>query len=216
MKTLKLIFAMVAAAALSACAGAPIETTRNAPATAPADQLASAPVPTSFNIQSVVVNVPRTLTVSERNRFYPGGDIVWREDPLGDRYVQVQKIVEDAMVRGVREMTPGTVPATLHIEIKRFHALTEKARYTVGGVHAIQFLMQLRNPETGQPYGEPKFVKADFDALGGQAAVRAEQAGQTQKVRITNHLAGVIQMELTQPGGYVAENLGFMGALNQF
>jgi hypothetical protein len=215
MRTLKLIFALVASAALTACAGAPIETTRNAPATASAEQLASAPVPTSFKIESVVVNVPRTLVVSERNRFYPGGDIVWREDPLGDRHVQVQKIVEAAMVQGVRNLTPGTVPAVLHIEMTRFHALTEKARYTVGGVHSLQFMLTLVDPVTGQLFAEPKFVKADFDALGGQAAVRAEQAGQTQKVRITNHLAGVIQAELTQPGGYVAENLGFMGALNQ-
>lgn len=216
MKTpMKLIAGLIAGLALSACASAPVETTRNVPATATANQLASAPVPTSFNIQSVLVDVPRTLVASEKNRFYPGGDIVWREDPLGDRHAQVQKIVQDAMLQGVRQLTPGTVPAELHIEVTRFHALTEKARYTVGGVHSIQFMMSLRNPETGQLYGEPKFVKADFDALGGQAAVRAEQAGRTQKVRITNHLIGVIQAEMTQPGGYVAGNLGFMGALNQ-
>lgn len=214
-KLMKIAFGIVTAAALSACAGASVETTRNAPGTLTSNQLASAPVPTSFNIQAVQVNVPRTLTVSEKNRYYPGGDIVWREDPLGDRYAQVQKIVQDAMIQGVSQLTPGTVPAVLHIEMTRFHALTQKARYTVGGVHSIQFMMSLRNPETGQLYGEPKFVKADFDALGGQAAVRAEQAGRTQKVRITNHLIGVIQAEMTQPGGYVAQNLGLLGAINQ-
>ncbi|MEL7013603.1 MAG: DUF6778 family protein [Pseudomonadota bacterium] len=215
MTPMKLIFGLVAGLALSACAGAPVETTRNVPGTASADQLASAPVPSSFNIVSVLVDVPRTLEVSERNRFYPGGDIVWREDPLGDRHAQVQRIVENAMVQGVRQLTPGTVPAELYIEMTRFHALTEKARYTVGGVHSIQFMMSLRDPQTGELFGEPKFVKADFDALGGQAAVRAEQAGNTQKVRITNHLIGVINAEMTKPGGYVAENLGFFGALNQ-
>lgn len=215
MKPMKILFAAVASVALAACASAPVETTRNAPSTLPADQLAAAPVPTSFNIQSIVVHVPRTLEVSEKNRFYPGGDIVWREDPIGDRYAQVQTIIQDAMLQGVRQITPGTVPAVLHIEVSRFHALTEKARYTVGGVHSIQFTMSLRDPETGQPFAEPKFVKADFDALGGRAAVVAEQAGRTQKVRITNHLIGVIKAELTQPGGYVAGNLGFFGALNQ-
>ncbi|MEO0751518.1 MAG: DUF6778 family protein, partial [Pseudomonadota bacterium] len=209
-----ILFGVIASATLAACAGGPAETTRNVPATASAAQLASAPVPSSFNIQSVLVEVPRSLTVSESNRYYPGGDIVWREDPLGDRHMQVKTIVEQAMIEGVRQLTPGTVPAVLHIEMTRFHALTEKARYTVGGVHSIQFMMSLRDPQTGQTYGEPKFVKADFDALGGQAAVRAEQAGRTQKVRITKHLIGVLRAEMTQPGGYVAGNLGLFGAIN--
>ncbi|MEL7397455.1 MAG: DUF6778 family protein [Pseudomonadota bacterium] len=216
MKTpMKLIFGLLAGLALTACASAPVETTRNVPGTAPTERLAAAPVPSSFDIQTVLVEVPGTLEVSERNRFYPGGDIVWREDPVGDRHSQVQKIVENAMVQGVRQMTPGTVPAQLHIEVTRFHALTEKARYTVGGVHSIQFNMSLRDPVTGQLFGEPKFVKADFKALGGKAAFAAERVGNTQKVRITNHLIGVIQSEMTQPGGYVADNLGLFGALNQ-
>ncbi|MEL6647708.1 MAG: DUF6778 family protein [Pseudomonadota bacterium] len=214
MKPTKILFGLIASATLAACGGAPVETTRNVPANASAAELATSPVPSSFNIESVVVEVPRTLTVSESNRYYPGGDIVWREDPLGDRHAQVQKIVQDAMIEGARQLTPGTVPAILHIEMTRFHALTEKARYTVGGVHSIQFNMSLRNPETGQLYGQPKFVKADFEALGGQAAVRAEQAGRTQKVRITNHLIGVLRAEMTQPGGYVAGNLGLFGAIN--
>ncbi len=213
MRVLKLMFALVAGAVLTACSVAP-EATRNAPSTLTTQELATAPAPTSFNIQSVRVNVPRSLVVSEANRYYPGGDIVWREDPLGDRHLQVQKIVQDAMIQGVKSLTPGSVPAMLDIEVTRFHALTEKARYTVGGVHALQFKMLLRDLETGEAFSEPHFVKADFKALGGQAAVYAEQAGQTQKVRITNHLAGVIQMELTQPGGYVAENMGLIGVFN--
>ena len=51
---------------------------------------------------------------------------------------------------------------------------------------------------------------------GGQAAVRAEQAGLTQKKRITEHLANVIRSELTSPEGYHARRLGLIGALNQF
>lgn len=214
MTPMKILFGLIASATLAACAGSPVETTRNAPANASGAELASALVPTSFDIQSVQVDVPRSLTVSESNRYYPGGDIVWREDPLGDRYAQVKTIVENAMVQGVRGLNPGTVPALLHIEMTRFHALTEKARYSVGGVHSIQFMMSLRDPETGKIYGEPKFVKADFKALGGQAAIAAEGRGLTQKVRITNHLMGVIQAEMTKPGGYVAGNLGLLGAIN--
>ncbi|WP_397541459.1 DUF6778 family protein [Roseovarius salis] len=223
MNTLKLITALTAGLALTACGQAPLETaSRNAPAPLPSDaagtltqEARSQAETASYDVVDVRVTVPRTLEVSEANRFYPGGDIVWREDPPGDRHAQVRKIVEDAMRKGARASGAGDVPVVLDVEVTRFHALTEKARYTVGGVHALQFNMQLRDAETGAPLGEPHFVKADFKALGGQAAVRAEQAGLTQKKRITDHLANVIRTELTSPGGYRAANLGLMGALNQ-
>ena len=38
-------------------------------------------------VKAIRVEVPRTLSVSEANSYYPSGDIVWREDPLGDRHV---------------------------------------------------------------------------------------------------------------------------------
>ncbi len=218
MKKFGLIVALMTGFTLSACASVPTDNpTRSAAPQLPEQQL-SVPVTQAqgaFDIQSVRVDVPRTLEVSEANRYYPGGDIVWREDPPGNRHAQVQKIVQDAMLMGVRGLEGGQVPAMLDIQVTRFHALTEKARYTVGGVHALQFVMILRDPETGAALSEPKFVKADFKAFGGQQAVAAERAGQTQKVRITNHLAGVIQQELTSPEGHTAANLGLMGAINQ-
>lgn len=222
MKTTATIAALAASLALSACASAPLErTSRNAPAPmqgATADE-ASQPgrliAPEAMHIASVRVSVPRELKVSEANRFYPGGDIVWREDPKGDRHEQVRRIVEAGIVGGVRGLGDSGRPAVLDIEVTRFHALTEKARRTTGGVHAIQFVMQMRDAGTGAPLSEPKFVKADFKALGGREATRAEAQGLTQKVRITRHLAQVIRTELTDPEGYHAANLGLIGALNQ-
>lgn len=210
MNTRRVIAAMIMGLSVSGCAS--VET---ATRSAPLEAAVQAPVAMSFDVQQVRVVVPETLKVSEANRYYPGGDIVWREDPLGDRHAQVKTIVEAAMQQGVSQMAPGKVPVILDIQMTRFHALTEKARYTTGGVHALQFYMTLRNPETGIAYGEPQFVKADFKALGGRAAINAEAKGVTQKYRITNHLAKVIQMQLTSPEGYKAANLGFMGALNQ-
>jgi hypothetical protein len=205
-----MIAALMLGLAVSACGS--VETaTRNAPLKAPE----LAPSPVSFDVQEVRVSVPQSLKVSEANRYYPGGDIVWREDPLGDRHAQVKAIFEDGINRGVSAMEPGTVPVVMDIEVTRFHALTEKARYTIGGVHAIQFKMQLRSPETGQAYGEPHFVKADFKAFGGARAINAERNGVTQKYRITNQLANVIQAELTSPEGYQAANNGIIGAINQ-
>ena len=156
----------------------------------------------------------RTLKVSEANRYYPSGDIVWREDPLGDRHAQVAAIVQGAMEQGVAGMD-GAQEVILEVAVSRFHALTEKARYTIGGVHAIQFSYRLVDAASGAELTAPKFVKADFEALGGKAAITAESRGVTQKYRITQHLAKVIQEELRQPEGYAEQNNGVIGAINQ-
>jgi hypothetical protein len=210
MKNIRIIAALMLGFAVSACGS--VETaTRNAPLETPE----MTPSPVSFDVQAVRVSVPKSLKVSEANRYYPGGDIVWREDPMGDRHAQVKSIVQEGITRGIGAMEPGTVPVVMDIEVTRFHALTEKARYTIGGVHAVQFKMQLRNPETGQSYGEPKFVKADFKAFGGARAINAERNGVTQKSRITNQLAKVIKAELTSSEGYQTANTGIIGAINQ-
>ena len=182
----------------------------------PLETAAISPEQVSLDVKQVRVSVPKTLTVSEANRYYPGGDIVWREDPLGDRHAQVQAIVAAGIQEGVDALGTGQYPVILDVQVTRFHALTEKARYTTGGVHSIKFYVMLRDAKTGQPISQPDHVEADFRALGGQAAVQAENRGITQKVRITKHLAQVIQQELTTNEGYNAKNLGFYGVLNQF
>ncbi|SLN14352.1 hypothetical protein ROG8370_00350 [Roseovarius gaetbuli] len=210
MKYFRLIGALMLGFGLSACAT--VDTaTRNAPLESPVMQAA----PLSLDIRAVRVSVPKSLKVSERNRYYPGGDIVWREDPLGDRHAQVKAIFEEGLNKGIAEMDHGTVPVMLDVMVTRFHALSEKARYTIGGVHAVQFKFVLRNPETGEAYGEPRFVKADFKAYGGQLAINAERKGLTQKVRITHQISEVIRQELQGAGGYHAEANGLLGALNQ-
>ena len=151
--------------------------------------------------------------MSEANRYIPRGDIVWREDPLGDRHAQVQTIVQAAMDRGVAVLD-GPIAVALDIKITRFHALTEKARYTTGGVHAISFEMAIIDPDTGALLFPVRTVRADLRAFGGQQALLAIAHGRTQKVRITEHLAAVIQQELTNPEGYENANLGFIQMLN--
>lgn len=206
---LKLMTALALAVTVSGCANLPNDTaTRNAPL-----DLSQQVMPTTMNVQSLTVNVPRTLKVSEANRYYPGGDIVWREDPLGDRYAQVQAIFSDAMTRGTTGMDTG-VPVALDIEVLRFHALTQKARYTTGGVHALTFVMTLRDPVTGRPLSEPRQITANLKGYGGQKAIEAEQRGETQKVRITQHLAEVIHQEMSQPGSYQSASLGLLGVMN--
>lgn len=167
------------------------------------------------SVNAIVVRVPRDLKVSERNSYLPRGDIVWRGDPIGDRYLQVQRIFEGAMTRGAAGLD-GAVKVDLDIEVKRFHALTEKARYTTGGVHSITFDLAIRNPETGELLVPVRTIRADLEGFGGRQAVEADARGETQKVRISNHLAEVIRQELSNPDGYANASLGFIQLLNDW
>ena len=78
-----------------------------------------------YKIASYKINVPRSLRVSEANRYYPGGDIVWRGDPIGDRHKQVAAIFQNSIENAMPLTTEG-IPAVVDVELRRFHALTEK------------------------------------------------------------------------------------------
>jgi hypothetical protein len=172
------------------------------------------PIASPVSVHAVKVRVPRSLKVSERNRYLPFDDIVWREDPIGDRHAQVQKIMQDALMRGVTPLEgPGKVD--VEVELVRFHAITEKARYTTGGVHAITFDLTLRDPETGAMVVPQRRIRADLEAYGGQQAINAEALGLTQKARISDHLTEVIREELTNPEGYQNAKLGVFQLLNK-
>ncbi|WP_299041412.1 DUF6778 family protein [uncultured Tateyamaria sp.] len=222
MKRMKLVILLAMGGLVSACANTNVAS-RNVPfqtpvlptaQVAPAETAALVAPLTDVRVENVTVRVPRSLSVSEANRYLPKGDIVWRGDPIGDRHAQVAAIFDTAIRRGI-EPLDGTVPVSLDIKVLRFHALTEKARYTVGGVHNIGFELSILHPETGALLTEPRIVRADLDAFGGTQALQAEARGLTQKVRITSHLAEVIRQELTTADGYKNPQLGFIQALNQ-
>ncbi|WP_101066102.1 DUF6778 family protein [Roseovarius salinarum] len=222
---LRLVAAAALGLTLSACAT--VETaTRNISA-GPVDEAAvdavpspSADAPEAMAPVKVIatrVVVPRSLHVSEANTYLPGGDIVWREDPPGDRHAQVARIFEAAIDRGLAGMAEtgdDAVKVILRAEVEKFHALTEKARYTTGGVHGLRFKLSLHDPATGAPLSRARSIKADLKAFGGARAIRAERAGITQKARITEHLSDVIRTELTDPEGFRGESYGLIGALN--
>jgi hypothetical protein len=210
MRTLKLIVMLGLGAMVSACASVDT-TTRNARFEPQQPEFVQT-LP-SVRVEQINVLVPQTLKVSERNSYYPGGDIVWRGDAFGNRHEQVKAIFDTALSQGTAPMD-GIVPVRLDIRVDRFHALTEKARYSTGGVHSITFALQVRDLSTGLALGEPRLVKADLDAFGGQEALDAEARGLTQKVRITNHLAEVIRQELSSADGFKNPKLGVLQALN--
>ncbi|HMO09632.1 MAG TPA: hypothetical protein PKD10_18600 [Paracoccaceae bacterium] len=150
-----------------------------------------------YNVQEVRVTVPRSLVVSEANLFYPVADIVWRGEPRGDRHEQVRQVVTEAFGFGTAGMRQG--PAVIvEVQMRRFHALTEKTRFTVGGVHSIRFDMTVRDAATGAILDGPRFVIADVKASGGRKAMEEDQQGRTQRVVIVEHMSQVIRRELSR------------------
>ncbi|SIS90703.1 hypothetical protein SAMN05421759_10619 [Roseivivax lentus] len=159
------------------------------------------------------IEVPQSLKVSEANAYIPRGDIVWRGEPRGDRYGQVKAIFDDSLRASATQLTEG-VPVNVKIVVRRFHALTEKARYTTGGVHNIVFDVAIFHAVSGELLRPVKTVRADLKAYGGAAAIAADAAGQTQRVRITGHLAQTFLEELTAPAGHQNAQLGVIQAMN--
>ncbi|UWQ09359.1 DUF6778 family protein [Aliiroseovarius crassostreae] len=203
MKLGKLFLGMVAIAALSACMK-PGEVTRAQPSNLELGAASDAQQPKSveYNVTDVRVTVPRSLTVSEANSLKPKADIVWREDPLGDRYKQVQVILDDAFDRGVSTLNKGR-PVVLEITLQEFHALTQRTRYTYGGTHALRFDLTVLDAKTGMILEPKRTIQNDLRAFGGEEALAAEARGETQKVRITAHLAAVIYQEMTRPRDFL-------------
>lgn len=212
MKLVRLIAVLGLGLGVSACAN--VETaTRNAPLDLPTvtelePEVVIAP---SISVTGYNIRVPDSLRVSEAELFYPLGDIVWRGDPMGDRYAQVEAIFEASVLRSI-EGLEGVVPVVLDIEVLRFHGVTNKARYTIGGVHSIKFNLTLRDPESGAILVPTQLVEANLKANGGQRAIMADRKGQTQKVRITGHLAAVLQDVLSTP---TAEAAPLMAAMTE-
>lgn len=195
--------ALIAALALTtACA--PIEpATRSASEVTALDEIVidgSAPVAVlpDYAVKQVRVSVPRALSVSEANLYYPIADIVWRGDPRGDRYAQVSAIVTEAAGRATEGMTDGR-PVLVDIEIKHFHALTEKTRYSFGGTYGLKFVLTVRDAQSGDLIDGPRIVSHGFPASGGQKAIEEEAMGLTEKVVITKNLEEMIHTALNQP-----------------
>ena len=208
MKLLKAVVFGAIAATLTACGSADL-VSRNAPLESPRVGSIQAPqVVRDYSLHSIRFAVPADLTVSEANSYYPIADIVWRGDPLGNRPEQISDIFQTSIMSAGEGLT-GSIPVTVDVQLVRFHSLTERTRYSVGGVHSIKFDLTVRNAQTGEVLEETRRIDGDLAALGGYAALAADNAGQGQKVRITTHLTSLFFRELTGmtgPGEPVAAN----------
>jgi hypothetical protein len=200
----RVLFPMMAAAILlSACAGE-IPASRSVSdltlAASNGEVLAQGPVQKvlmgHYVIKDVRITVPQTLRVSEANVFYPIADIVWRGEPIGNRHKQVSAIFADAAAEASKHLTSGP-SVIVELEVTRFHCVTEKTRYTVGGTHSLHFNLTVRDAATGEVLEGPRAIVADVKAAGGAQAVAEEQMGRTQRVVVVEQLAAALRRALS-------------------
>lgn len=170
---------------LSACVGGATFQTDYDPI--PAD------VSSAWRLAEVRVDVPRSLVVSEAKSLLPNADIVWREDPLGDRYDQVDVIMTNAITRGAEGLR-GSRRVIIDVTITRFHALTFEAeqRGENWGVHNIDFTARVLDAATGEVLVPSTAIRAELPALSGTQMREARRKGVTQKSMITNHVAKTV------------------------
>lgn len=194
MKLIKMIAALTVAAGLSACATLPTSEapSRNAPEESGLVAANLTAQSANWKLADVRVLVPAELKVSEANRYYPTGDIVWREDAYGDRRAQVAKIVDDGITSGLTHLR-GDRAVYFDIKLSRFHSLSEKARAVTGGVHNIIYTLTVVDAATGLALHGPIEMEVDLKAYGGDQAYAAVRQGLTQKVRIQSHLASLMR-----------------------
>lgn len=194
----RIVTALILSLGLSACSSYDIAT-RNTVSDDSARGSAAVVTLPAIDVVDTKIIVPRSLQVSEANSYYPVGDIVWRGDAFGDRHAQIEAILGESMALA-RSGHSGSVPAVVEIELRRFHSITEKTRFSVGGVHSIRFNLTLRDPKTGAALAPTREIRADLKEYGGDRAMQAERQGLTQKLRVTRHLANVLRAEMVRPG----------------
>lgn len=169
---------------------------RNAPLETGQFTTEALPISRSYVIEGMYFSAPEDISVSEANSYYPQADVVWRGDPVGDRVEQIGAIFNTAADRNKERMI-GDVPIVVDVQLVRFHGVTERTRFSVGGVYNIVFDMQVRHAETGEVIEQSRRVLADLSAPGGVAVLLQEQRGQTEKVRVTDFLTQVFKDELS-------------------
>lgn len=150
----------------------------------------------SYDLRQFSFTAQEGLNVSEATNFYPSADVVWRGDPMGPRIPQIATMFEAAAERN-KAVLNGDVPVIVDIQLIRFHGVTELTRATVGGVYNIIFLLTVRDTRTGTIIEGPRRVVGNLDAPGGSGAVALDQAGQTQRVRVTDFLTGLLRQQLS-------------------
>lgn len=145
-----------------------------------------------YRVSRIDIAVPRELRVSESEKsLMPDADIVWKGDPPGDRYAQIEAILRDGAERGVQALH-GSTPAVLRITLRRFHALNNAARYFApdgAGVYTIRFDAGLFLARSGTPILPMQRIDADFPARTSTGAQEEDEQGISQRSLIEEQIA---------------------------
>ncbi len=135
------------------------------------------------------------LNIAESESYYPFADVVWRGDPIGPRIPQIAAMFEEAATRN-RAVLDGDFAVDVDVTLIRFHGVTNRTRYTVGGVYNVIFDLTVRSATSGEVIEPTRRVSGNLDAPGGERAFRLDEAGQTQKVRVTDFLTSLLRAQL--------------------
>lgn len=164
---------------------------------------AHAPVPLnpSYRVTGVEVTVPQTLTTSEDNGIKPSVDLLWQEDPAGDRHAQVDDLLTKALEQGVAGLN-GSRAVKLEVVVTRFHALTKRTRYTYGGEHEVWMVMAVRDAATGELLEPGRLIGFDI-RVSADEALANEAKGIYQRDEITAAVGQMIRNELTRPRDFL-------------
>ncbi|MEM7242804.1 MAG: DUF6778 family protein [Pseudomonadota bacterium] len=146
-----------------------------------------------WNVTRVEIIIPERLTVSEQNTLAPNADIVWHGDPRGDRKAQIAAILEAAGTLGAQDVNAGQ-NVHLVLQLEEFHGATPYAlrKLRFSGVYNITFLASVHDGPTSEPIIDPTPIYADLEAFSGARFAQAEAEGNTQKKRVTSHIAAVL------------------------
>ena len=150
----------------------------------------------SYDLRELRFSAQPGLVVSEDNSFYPAADIVWRGDPVGPRIPQIGAMFREAARRN-QSVLNGTTPVVVDITLIRFHGVTERTRSSVGGVYNVIFQLAVRDARTGAVIEPPRRVVGNLSAPGGSQGRALDRAGQTEKVRVTDFLTGLLRQQLS-------------------
>ena len=147
----------------------------------------------NWNVTQVEIIIPERLTVSEENTYAPNADIVWHGDIRGDRKAQVAAILEAAGIKGTENVKSGR-NVHLVLQLEEFHGMTpiglRKLKFS--GIYNIAMVASVHHGPTNEVIVQPTPIYADLEAFTGARFAQAEAEGNTQKKRVTDHIAAVI------------------------
>lgn len=156
----------------------------------------AAQVERSYAINAFEFVAPDDLTVSEAEGYYPFADVVWRGDTPGPRVPQIEAMFETAVERNVPVLA-GDTPVAIRIDLVRFHGVTDRTRYSVGGVYNIVFDLTVTDARSGTLLEPKRRISGNLKAPGGSQAAALERDGFTQKVSVTGYLTSLLRAELS-------------------